>query len=81
MADMAEREAIGKEDQRMAQYRTCPRCGDHLDHGERCECMDRRLELVKTAKATPPERARGYVIGVDLAQGKDRTAKAYISKA
>lgn len=81
MADMAEREAIGREDQRMAQYRTCPRCGDHLDHGERCECMDRRPELVKTAKATPPERARGYVIGVDLAQGKDRTAKAYISKA
>ena len=65
----------------MAQYRTCPRCGDHLDHGERCECMDRRPELVKTAKATPPERARGYGIGVDLAQGKDRTAKAYISKA
>ena len=81
MADMAEREAIGREDQRMAQYRTCPRCGDHLDHGERCECMDRRPELVKTAKATPPERARGYVIGVDLAQGKDRTAKAYISRA
>ena len=64
-----------------ARYKICPRCGDHLDHGERCECMDRRPELVKTAKATPPERARGYVIGVDLAQGKDRTAKAYISKA
>ena len=23
-------------------YKICPRCGDHLDHGERCECMDRR---------------------------------------
>lgn len=62
-------------------YKICPRCGDHLDHGERCECMDRRPKLVKTAKATPPERARGYVIGVDLARGKDRTAKAYISRA
>ena len=62
-------------------YKICPRCGDHLDHGERCECMDRRPELVETAKATPPERARGYVIGVDLAQGKDRTAKAHISRA
>lgn len=19
-------------------YRTCPRCGAHLDHGERCDC-------------------------------------------
>ena len=62
-------------------YKICPRCGDHLDHGERCECMDRRPELVETAKATPPERARGYAIGVDPAQGKDRTAKAYISRA
>lgn len=65
----------------MAKYRNRPGCGDHLDHGERCECMDRRPELVETAKATPPERARGYVIGVDLAKGKDRTAKAYISRA
>ena len=62
-------------------YKICPRCGDHLDHGERCECMDRRPELVETAKATPPERARGYAIGVDLARGEDRTAKAYISRA
>ena len=43
----------------MAQYWTCPWCGDHLDHGERCECMDRRPETVETARATPPERARG----------------------
>ena len=67
----------------MAQYWTCPWCGDHLDHGERCECMDRRPETVETARATPPERARGYVIGVDLARGKDftATAKPYISRA
>ncbi len=62
-------------------YKICPRCGDHLDHGERCECMDRRPELVETAKATTPERARGYVIGVDLARGEDRMAKVYISRA
>ena len=65
----------------MAQYRTCPWGGDHLDHGERCECMDRRPETVETARATPPERDRGYVIGVDLAQEKDHTAKVYISRA
>ena len=64
-----------------ARYKICPWCGDHLDHGERCECMDRRPETVETARATPPERDRGYVIGVDLAQGKDRTAKAHISRA
>ena len=78
---MEEREAIGREAQRMAQYRTCPWCGDHLDHGERCECMDRRPETAETARATPTERARGYVIGVDLTQGKDFTPKPHISRA
>jgi len=38
-------------------------------------------EPVETARAAPPERSRGYVIGVDLAKGKDYTAKAYISRA
>ena len=62
-------------------YKICPRCGDHLDHGERCDCTDRHPEPVETARAAPPERSRGYVIGVDLAKGKDYTAKAYISRA
>lgn len=22
----------------MAQYITCPDCGTHLDHGEKCDC-------------------------------------------
>ena len=22
----------------MAQYKTCPDCGAHLDHGEKCDC-------------------------------------------
>ncbi len=22
-------------------YRTCPKCGAHLDHGEPCNCKDR----------------------------------------
>ena len=65
----------------MAQYRTCPWCGDHLDHGERCECTASAAAERETA--TPPERAQGYMIGVDLAQGKDFTAaaKPYISRA
>ena len=31
------------------QYRVCPRCGDHLDHGERCGCQDK--------KEGPPRRS------------------------
>jgi hypothetical protein len=23
-------------------YNTCPYCGDHLDYGERCECIENR---------------------------------------
>ena len=23
-------------------YRICPRCGAHLDYGERCDCEERR---------------------------------------
>lgn len=30
-----------KEVQRMY-YKTCPRCGSHLDPGERCDCQDQR---------------------------------------
>ena len=33
-----------------ARYKICPWCGDHLDHGERCECMDRRPETVETER-------------------------------
>ena len=66
----------------MAQYRTCLDCGAHLDHGERCDCMDHAQEERETARTTPPPRAYGSaIIGVDLAQGKDLTAKAYISRA
>ena len=62
-------------------YKICPWCGDHLDHGERCDCMSRRPETVETARTAPPELGQGYVIGVDLAKGLDFTAKAYISRA
>ena len=30
----------------MSYFRTCPRCGLHLDPGERCECV-RKLEQKK----------------------------------
>lgn len=23
-------------------YNTCPYCGDHLDYGERCQCIENR---------------------------------------
>lgn len=31
-------------------YRTCPKCGAHLDHGEPCNCEDRtENELAQSA--------------------------------
>lgn len=63
-------------------YKTCPRCGAHLDHGERCDCLDRAAEVRETARITPPGRAYGpTIVGVDLAQGRDLTGKAYFSRA
>lgn len=67
-----------------APYKTCPWCGDHLDHGERCDCMNHAQEERETARTTPRRRAYGpAIIGVDLTQGKDFTAaaKPYISRA
>ncbi len=64
-----------------APYKTCPWCGDHMDPGERCECTTRDTAEREEATATPPRREYGpAIIGVDLAQGKDLTAKAYIPR-
>ena len=63
-----------------APYKTCPWCGAHLDHGERCECTTCAAAEREEARVKPPERARLEIIGVDLAQGKDLTAKAYIPR-
>lgn len=66
----------------MAQYRTCPRCGAHLDHGERCDCKGHAAAEREAARVTTIERVHGpAIVGVDLAQGKDFTGKAYISRA
>ena len=66
----------------MAQYRTCPWCGDHLDHGERCECMDRRPEAVETARAAQPGRGyRPKILLADTIEAERLAAKAYISRA
>lgn len=66
----------------MAQYRTCPRCGAHLDHGERCDCTEHAAAEREAARVTSIERAHGpAIVGVDLAQGKDFTGKAYIPRA
>lgn len=31
-------------------YRTCPRCGAHLDHGERCDCESRKSPMNAAAE-------------------------------
>ncbi len=62
-------------------YKTCQWCGDHLDPGERCECMTRATAEREAARIAQQERDSGpVIIGIDLAQGKDLTAKAYIPR-
>lgn len=34
----------------MKYFRTCPRCGSHLDPGEKCDCQKRREEHVGERK-------------------------------
>ena len=38
----------------MAQYKTCPYCGAHLDHGEICDC--KKSENASAATETPSEK-------------------------
>ena len=35
------------------QYRTCPRCGAHLDPDERCECEDLDQPEVEMVRRSP----------------------------
>lgn len=35
------------------QYRVCPYCGDHLDHGERCYCQDKKREAAPLQRERP----------------------------
>lgn len=40
----------------MAQYKTCPHCGAHLDHGERCDCQDKAKDA-PDAPETPSDKS------------------------
>ena len=63
-------------------YKICPRCGDHLDHGERCDCMDRRREAAETARAATPGRGyRPKILLADTIEAERLAAKAHISRA
>lgn len=46
----------------MAKYRTCPLCGAHLDHGERCDCRE--------------EQSREYQNPIDRIPERDQTGKS-----
>lgn len=63
-------------------YKICPWCGDHLDHGERCECMDRRPEFVEMARAAPSVRGyRSKILLADTIETERLAAKAHIPRA
>lgn len=34
-------------------YRVCPKCGSNLDHGERCDCEDRKEQEAAKLGAEP----------------------------
>lgn len=37
----------------MAYFKECPYCGAYLDHGEECECIEKRKQVIKRqAEAT-----------------------------
>lgn len=36
----------------MSYYQTCPRCGSHLDPGERCDCRDEDEEAAASTRNT-----------------------------
>ncbi len=41
-------------------YRTCPKCGAHLDTGERCDCEDRmEQEVAQSVADTAAQPATG----------------------
>ena len=40
-----------------APYKTCPHCGAHLDHGERCTCKDKDTESREAALTAAAEEA------------------------
>lgn len=42
----------------MSYYKTCPRCGAHLDPGETCDCLDIEAGLL-IAHLTEKETAPG----------------------
>lgn len=65
-----------------AQYKTCPRCGAHLDHGERCDCMDRARAERETARATPTGWGyRPKILLADTIEAERLAVKANISRA
>lgn len=41
----------------MPQYKTCPHCGAHLDHGERCDCQDEKREAAPLQRERPQNKA------------------------
>lgn len=43
----------------MSYFKTCPRCGAHLDPGEVCDCGTKAIELPRTVRAVAVENRDG----------------------
>ncbi len=43
----------------MPYYNVCPYCGDHLDPGERCDCLTRRPDDAEDKPATGGDAENG----------------------
>lgn len=46
-------------------YKTCPRCGAHLDPGEQCDCMNEPQEVKREIKEDykPGDRVASTIMG------------------
>ena len=51
-------------------YKVCPFCGDHLDHGEHCDCQDRKREAAPTKQEWPQDKLSVAILSPTQAKVK-----------
>ena len=57
----------------MAYYHTCPDCGAHLDPGEKCDCKNEEINLIKIHKEeTKNVRNQNHSSGISRSDEQPR---------